>query len=88
MIYNVKRNEEKFVLEANNDKKFFELFSKLPEGEYTVNVVGEARRAAKHRRRFFNIKNVQFITVILEVLCVLVCFCSFIAMWVILAAFA
>lgn len=87
MKYNVRLNESRLVLSADDSEIFFSEFSKLPVGEYTIEILGDGRRPVRRRRKKLSIKTVKWLTLICEVATVLTWLLSCVALWIIVAFF-
>lgn len=86
MKYSVKLNESNLVLSANDSEVFFKEFAKLPEGEYTVNVLSDNCRSGKHGRKVNREHVASIIAIVLEFVAIAVALGCIVPLWIICCA--
>ena len=86
MKYSVKLNESNLVMSANDSETFFEEFAKLPEGDYTVNVMSDLRRSGKHRRKMPDSQVTAIVNMVLEIIAIVVSLGCIVPLWIVACA--
>lgn len=86
MKYSVKLNESNLVLSTNDSEIFFKEFAKLPEGEYTVDVMSDASRSGKHGRKKPTSRVSNTVGLVLEFIAVLLALGCIVPLWIVACA--
>lgn len=83
MNYKVVKNEPTLEIEATDSEVFFEEFSKLQPGEYTVTILSDESRSARRCCRKLSNRTRDVINTVLEFIAILLMMSSIIPLWII-----